>query len=92
MLTYLTNLFQKINGDKTTTTTHEKIEKLESALQTLRMDLLRTRKELIEVKREFSGEKEFERLIAEASRLTNKGEDVDPTAVIREMRDRDYDW
>lgn len=56
------------------------------------MDLLRTRKELIEVKREFSGEKEFERLIAEASRLTNKGEDVDPTAVIREMRDRDYDW
>ena len=73
-------------------TTYEKIEKLETALQTLRADLLRMRKDLIEVKREFSNEKEFEKLVIEASELIKKGEDIDPTTLIREMRDRDYDW
>ena len=73
-------------------TTYEKIEKLEAAMQTLRIDLLRMRKDLIEVKREFFSEKELEKLVCEASRLIDKGEDVDPTTMIREMRDRDYDW
>ena len=73
-------------------TTYEKIEKLETALQTLRADLLRMRKDLIEVKREFSNEKEFEKLVIEASELIKKGEDIDPTTLIREMRDKDYDW
>lgn len=91
MLTYLTNLFQKINGDRMSTT-YEKIEKLESALQVLRADLLRMRKDLIEVKREFFSEKDFEKLVCEASNLISKGEDIDPTALIREMRDKDYDW
>jgi hypothetical protein len=91
MLTYLTSLFQKVNGDRMGTT-YEKIEKLESALQVLRADLLRMRKDLIEVKREFSSEKDFEKLVREASNLTNKGEDIDPTTLIREMRDKDYDW
>ena len=72
--------------------TYEKIEKLESALQVLRADLLRIRKDLIEVKREFSSEKDFEKLVREASNLINKGEDSDPTTLIREMRDKDYDW
>ena len=91
MLTYLTNLFQKRNGDRMSTT-YEKIEKLESALQVLRADLLRMRKDLIEVKRGFFSEKDFEKLVSEASNLINKGEDIDPTALIREMRDKDYDW
>ena len=91
MLTYLTNLFQKRNGDRMSTT-YEKIEKLESALQVLRADLLRMRKDLIEVKREFFSEKDFEKLVSEASNLINKGEDIDPTVLIREMRDKDYDW
>lgn len=80
-----------MSGDRMSTT-YEKIEKLETALQTLRADLLRMRKDLIEVKREFSNEKEFEKLVIEASELIKKGEDIDPTTLIREMRDRDYDW
>ncbi|MBU7024259.1 MAG: hypothetical protein HXS40_08845 [Theionarchaea archaeon] len=73
-------------------TTYEKIEKLESALQVLRTDLLRVRKNLIEVKREFSSGKDFEKLVSEASNLIDEGEDIDSTTLIREMRDRDYDW
>ena len=91
MLTYLTNLSQRMNGDRMNTT-YEEIEKLESALQVLRADLLRTRKDLIKVKREFFSEKDFEKLVREASNLMNKGEDSDPTVLIREMRDKDYDW
>lgn len=72
--------------------TYEKIEKLESALQVLRADLLRMRKDLIEVKREFFSEKDFEKLVSEAFNLISKGEDIDPTTLIREMRDKDYDW
>ena len=73
-------------------TTYEKIEKLESALHALRIDVLRMRKDLIEVKREFFSDKEFEKLVSEASQLINKGEDIDPTTLIREMREKDYDW
>jgi len=91
MLTYLTNLFQKMNGDRMSTT-YEKIEKLESALQVLRADLLRVRKDLIEVKREFFSEKDFEKLVSEASNLISEGEDIDPTTMIREMRNKNYDW
>jgi hypothetical protein len=80
-----------MNGDRMSTT-YEKIEKLESALQVLRADLLRMRKDLIEVKREFSSEKDFEKLVREASNLISKGKDIDPTTLIREMRDKDYDW
>jgi len=80
-----------MNGDRMSTT-YEKIEKLESALQVLRADLLRMRKDLIEVKREFFSEKDFEKLISEASNLISDGEDVDPTVLIRRMRDKDYDW
>jgi hypothetical protein len=65
---------------------------LESALQVLRADLLRMRKDLIEVKREFSSKKDFEKLVREASNLISKGKDIDPTTLIREMRDKDYDW
>jgi hypothetical protein len=50
------------------------------------------RKDLIEVKREFFSEKDFEKLVSEAFNLVNKGEDIDPTTLIREMRDKDYDW
>lgn len=70
---------------------YEKIEKLESTLQTLRTDLLKMRKELIELKREFHNEREFETLVSEATKLVEQGEDTDSTASIREMRDRDYD-
>lgn len=71
MLTYLTTLFQKMNGDRMSIT-YERIEKLESALQVLRADLLRMRKDLIEVKREFISEKDFEKLVREASNLITK--------------------
>ncbi|MFQ6088675.1 MAG: hypothetical protein ACE5K0_07225 [Candidatus Methanofastidiosia archaeon] len=71
---------------------YEKIEKLESTLQTLRANLLKARKELFEVKRKFRDEKEFEELVSEASKVVERGEDVDPTKLIREMRERDYDW
>jgi hypothetical protein len=91
MLTHLTSLFQKTDGDRMSPT-YEKIEKLESALQALRIDLLRMRKDLIEVKREFFSDKEFEKLVSEASQLINKGEDIDPTTLIKKMRDKDYDW
>jgi hypothetical protein len=50
------------------------------------------RKTLIEIKREFSSENEFEKLVSEVTRLINKGEDIDPTTMIREMRDRHYEW
>jgi hypothetical protein len=50
------------------------------------------RKILIEVKRESSGEDEFERLVSEATRLINKGENIDPTTMIREMRDGHCNW
>ena len=80
-----------MNGDRMSTT-YEKIEKLESALQVLRADLLRIRKGLIEVKREFLSEEDFEKLVSEASNLIGEGEDIDPTTLIREMRDKDYDW
>ncbi|MGC1119691.1 MAG: hypothetical protein WBA22_01240 [Candidatus Methanofastidiosia archaeon] len=50
------------------------------------------RKNLIEIKRESSSENEFEKLVSEATKLINKGEDIDPTTMIREMRDRKYDW
>jgi hypothetical protein len=76
-----------MNGEEMSTT-HEKIEKLESALQVLRTDLLRVRKNLIEVKREFSSGKDFEKLVSEASNLINEREDFDSTALIREMRDK----
>lgn len=91
MATYLTNLSQKKDGDSMNIS-HEKIEKLESTLQALRTDLLKMRKELIDLKREFHNEREFEPLVSEAVRLVEQGEDIDPTALIREMRDRDYDW
>lgn len=80
-----------MSGDKVSTT-YEKIEELELALRTLRGDLLKIRKTLIEIKREFSSENEFEKLVGEATKLINKGEDIDPTTMIREMRDRHYDW
>ncbi|MBU7046839.1 MAG: hypothetical protein HXS54_10425 [Theionarchaea archaeon] len=73
-------------------TPYERIEKLESALQVVRADLLRMRKDLIKVKKEFFSEKNFEELVNEALTLMNEGEDIDPTALIREMRDKDYDW
>jgi hypothetical protein len=41
-----------MNGDNMSTT-YEKIKKLELALQVLRQDLLRMRKDLIEAKRDF---------------------------------------
>ncbi len=88
--TYLTTLTQRCMIPMSSP--YEKIENLESTLQALRKDLLRARKELLEVKKEFRTAKEYEDLISEASRLVEKGEDTDPTAMIREMRDKDYDW
>ena len=73
-------------------TPYERIEKLESALQVIRADLLRMRKDLIKVKREFFSEKDFEELVNEALTLMSEGEDIDPTALIREMRDKDCNW
>jgi hypothetical protein len=80
-----------MNGDRMSTA-HEKIEKLESVLQVLRADLLRVRKNLIEVKREFSSGNDFKKLVSEASNLISEGEDIDSTTLIREMRDKDYGW
>ena len=73
-------------------TPYERIEKLESALQVVRADLLRMRKDLIKVKKEFFSEKDFEELVNEALNLMSEGEDIDPTALIREMRDKDCNW
>ncbi len=73
-------------------TPYERIEKLESALQVVRADLVRIRKDLIEIKREFFSEKDFEELANEALTLMSEGEDIDPTALIREMRDKDCNW
>jgi hypothetical protein len=91
MLTCLRNPPQRTNGDKMSAI-YEKIEKLELTLQTLREHLLEMRKTLIGIKREYSSENELEGLVSEATKLINKGENMDPTTMIREMRDGNCDW
>ena len=74
------NLFNKFIQEKdgdSINKSYEKTEKLELALQTLKTDLLKMRKELMELKREFHNEKEYKNLVSEASWLVEQREDID---------------